>query len=190
MLKLIRRLIFIFALPILANAAGAKDEESIKGLRDAIVALSPSVNPEEAELISATAHTASRSLAHEYRITGPPAFQNFLIHIRLRQRGYCFDFARDIGSRLKELKPKTLVLHWGESFANTNQENNGLVVTARGQPFRNGIVLDAWRHGGRLYWRAVTEDRQNEWEENMRESALLQNERPTERKSQRTTVQR
>lgn len=190
MLKLIHRPIFVFALLILANVVCAKDEESIKGLRDAIVALSPSVNPEEAELISVTAHTTSRSLAHEYRITGPPAFQNFLIHIGLRQRGYCFDFARDIGARLKELKPKTLVLHWGESFANTRQENNGLVVTALGQPFRDGIVIDAWRHGGRLYWRSVTEDRQNEWEENRRESALLQNEGPTQRKSQRTTVQR
>jgi hypothetical protein len=188
--KLNHRLIFIFALLTLANVAWAKDEESIKGLRDAIVALSPSVNLEEAELISVTAHTASRSLAHEYRVTGPPAFQNFLIHIGLRQRGYCFDFARDIGARLKELKPKTLVLHWGESFANTNRENNGLVVTARGQAFRDGIVIDAWRHGGRLYWRSVTEDRQNEWEENMRESALLQNEKPSQRKSQRTTAQR
>ena len=190
MLKLIRRLIFVFALLILVNVACAKDEESIKRLRDAIVALSSSVNPEEAKLISVTAHTTSRSLAHEYRITGPPAFQNFLIHIGLRQRGYCFDFARDIGARLKELKPRTLALHWGESFANTNQENNGLVVTARGQPFRDGIVIDAWRHGGRLYWRSVTEDRQNEWEENMRESALLQVGGATQRQSQRTTVQR
>lgn len=190
MLKLIGRLSLILALVFLANAAEAKDEESIEGLRDALVTLAPSVNPGEAELISVTTHTTSRSLAHEYRITGPPAFQNFLIHMGLRQRGYCFDFVRDIGARLNELKPKTLTLHWGESFAGTRQENNGLVLTARGQPFSDGIVLDAWRHGGRLFWRSLTKDRQNKWKENMRLTASLQNYEPSQRKSQRTTVQR
>jgi hypothetical protein len=187
-IKTIRSLIFIFAFFVLEEAAEAKDEKSIEGLRDAIVALAPSVDSHEAELISLTAHTTSRSLAREYRIVGPPAFQNFLIHIGLRQHGYCFDFARDIGARLKELKAKTLALHWGESFAETEQENNGLVVTARGQPFRDGIVIDAWRHGGRLFWRSVSKDRQNEWKENLRETALLQDYGPTQPKPQARTA--
>ena len=189
MIVVIRSLIFIFAFLILVDTAEARDENSIEGFRDAIVALAPDVDPGEAELISVTAHTTSRSLAREYRFVGPPAFQNFLIHIGMRQRGFCFDFARDIGARLKELKPKTLVLHWGEAFAGTRQENNCLVVTARGQPFRDGIVIDGWRHGGRLFWRSVTKDRQNVWKEDMRETALLQDYGPRQRKPQRRTVQ-
>lgn len=189
MIQVVRSLIFIFAFLILEDAAEARDEKSIKGFRDAIVALAPSVDPREAELISITAHTTSRSLAREYRVVGPPIFQNFLIHIGVRQRGYCFDFARDIGARLKELKPRTLVLHWGESFAGTRQENNCLVITARGQPFRDGIVIDAWRHGGRLFWRSVSKDRQNVWKEDMRETALLQDYGPRQRKPQEGTAQ-
>jgi hypothetical protein len=178
----IRTLIFPFAFCILVNTATARDEKSIAGLRDAIAALAPEVNPVEAERVSITAHTTSRRLAREYRMVGPPAFQNFLIHVGVRERGFCFHWARDIGARLKELKLKTLVLHWGASFAGTQQENNCLVVTARGRPFRDGIIIDGWRHAGRLCWRSVRKDTQNEWKEDLAETALLQNHRPKEQK--------
>lgn len=178
--------ILIFALPV--EAAWAKDEESIKGLRDAIVALAPSVDPAEANLVSVTAHTTSRSLAREYRMVRPPDFHNFLIHIGVRQRGYCFHWARDIGARLKELKLKTLVLHWGAAFAGTERENNSLVVTARRQPFRDGVVIDGWRKAGRLWWSPVIKDKSNPWVEDMGETVWLQNHGPKERKPKRATT--
>jgi len=152
-----RTIVFIIAFGLCVSAVWARDEKSIKKLRDALVALAPDVDPAEAELLSATAHTASRSLAREYGVWSPN-FQNFLIHIGKRQRGWCGHYTRDIGERLKELKFKTLVLHWGAAFAATTDENNCLVVTARNQPFEDGIVLDGWRRGGRLFWCAVKKD--------------------------------
>ena len=105
------------------------------------MALARDVDPSEAELVSVTAHTASRSLAREYRVVWFSGFQNLLIHMGKRQRGYCAHYTRDIGERLKELQPKTLVLHWGAAFAGTIDENNCLVVTARSQPFEE-IIID------------------------------------------------
>jgi hypothetical protein len=190
MLEMIRSLSFILIFAIPVDAAWARDEESIKGLRDAIVALAPSVDPAEAYLVSVTAHTTSRTLAREYRMVRPPDFHNFLIHIGVRQRGYCFHWARDIGARLKELKLKTLVLHWGAAFAGTERENNCLVITARRQPFRDGIVLDGWRKAVRLWWSPVSKDTKYVWKEDLRETAWLQNYGPNNRKSKRTTAQR
>src|SRR2546421_5619115 len=152
---MIRTFVFIIAFGLCVSAVWAKDEKSIKKLRDALVALAPDVDPGEAEVLSVTAHTASRSLAREYGLLWSPIFQNFLIHMGKRQRGYCGHYARDIGERLKELRLKTLVLRWGAAFAGTMDENNGLVVTARNQPFADGIFMDGWRNGGGLYWRAV-----------------------------------
>lgn len=157
------RLVFIFVFAIGIGAAGAEDEESIKGLRAALVALAPSVDPGEADLFSVTVHTKSRSLAREYGVTGDPAFHNFLINTGQRKRGYCAHYARDIGTRLKELQFKTLVLHWGAYYPHTSDESNCLVVTARNQPFQDGIVIDGWRHGGRLFWCAVRKDFEYEW---------------------------
>ena len=155
---MIRRIFLILAFLALVAAASGKDERSIKNLSKALAALAPDVDPGEAELLSSTAHIVSRSLAREYRLAGFPIFQNFLIHMGKRERGYCGHYTRDIGERLKELKLKTLVLHWGAAFAGTIDENNCLVVTARNQPFENGIVLDGWRRGGRLFWCALKKD--------------------------------
>jgi hypothetical protein len=198
----IRPLVFIFAFAVCIGPAWARDERSIKDLGKALTALGPDVDPGEAELLSVTAHTTSRSLAREYRIVLNPEFQNFLINIGLRQRGYCAHFARDIGARLKTLKLKTLVLHWGAAFAGTSGEDNCLVVTARNQPFQDGIILDGWRRAGRLLWCAVREDHEYEveqhyghsgitaWKEDVHETAWLQDYRPSERKPKRTAAQR
>ncbi|PYK40391.1 MAG: hypothetical protein DME49_00625 [Verrucomicrobia bacterium] len=155
---MIRTVVFIIAFSLCVNAVWANDEKSIKKLRDALVALAPDVDPSEAELLSVTAHTASRNLAREYRIVWCPAFQNVLIHMGKRQRGYCGHYTRDIGERLKELNLKTLVLHWGGAYAGTMDENNCLVVTARNQPFEDGIVIDGWRRAGRLFWCPLKKD--------------------------------
>lgn len=155
---MIRSIFFIFAFLILVNVAEARDERSIKYLRNALVALAPDVDPGEAELLSVTAHTTARSLAREYRIVLNPEFQCFLVNIGVRKRGWCGHWTRDIGERLKELKFKTLVLHWGAAFAGTLDESNCLVVTARNQPFQDGIVIDGWRRGGRLFWCALKND--------------------------------
>ena len=155
---MIRTVIFIMTFSLCVSAVWARDERSIKKLQDALAALAPDVDLGEAELLSVTAHTVSRSLAREYGLVWSPIFQNVLIHMGKRERGYCGHYARDIGERLKELKLKTLVLHWGAAFAGTEDESNCLVVTAPNQPFQDGIVIDGWRKGGRLFWCALKKD--------------------------------
>ena len=155
---MIRTVVFIIVFSLCVSAVWARDERSIKKLRDALVALAPDVDPGEAELLSVTAHTTSRNLAREYGVVVGPIVQNTLINMGKRQRGYCGHYTRDIGERLKELKLKTLVLHWGEAFPGTTDESNCLVVTARNQLFQDGIVLDGWRRGGRLFWCALKRD--------------------------------
>ena len=185
----IRSLIFVSAFLLLADAATAGDAKSIKGFRDAIVALAPDVDPGEAELVSVTAHTTARNLAREWRVVPPCIFQNFLIHIGARQRGFCFHWAYGIGARLKELRLKTLVLHWGAAYAGGRLEHNCVVVTARGQPFRDGYIIDGWRNAGRLCWWPVKKD-DYPWKEDLGETAWLQNYGPSEQKPQNVTAQR
>ena len=187
---MIRSLIFIFAFLILADTASARDEKSIKAFREAIVGLAPDVDAGEAELVSVTAHTTSRHLAREYRVVGPSVFQNFLIHIGARQRGYCFQWARDIGARLKELRLKTVVLHWGAAYPGTRLEHNCVVVTARGQAFRDGYIIDGWRNAGRLCWWPVQKDSSYAWKEDLHETAWLQNYGSSKQQPPSATAQR
>ena len=140
-------------------AASAQDEKSIKELSAALVALSPrTVDAREAELLSETAHRASRECAREYGVTGDPAVHNFLINIGAKKKGICADYTHDIGARLREMRFETLVLHWGTAWEKESSENNALIVTARNQSFYDGIVLDGWRRAGRLFWCHVKDD--------------------------------
>lgn len=141
----------------------AEDEKSIADLRNALIALSPgSVDPNEAALLSETAHHTSRQLAQDYGMHGDPAFHNYLIRIGVKKKGICADYTHDIGARLREMRFKTLVLHWGTAWEKESDENNALIVTARNQSFFDGIVLDGWRRAGRLFWCHVKDDAEYE----------------------------
>src|SRR5213596_1595390 len=146
-----RTLFFVFAFLLVLSLAHAGDERSIKDLAKALTGLASDVDPAEALSLSATAHTTARRLKREYRVVLNPEFTVFLYNIGMRKRGWCGHWAQDIGAELKELKLKTLVLHWGEAYPNTTSENNALVVTAQNQRFEDGIILDGWRRAGRLF---------------------------------------
>jgi hypothetical protein len=170
-------LLFLLTLGVLLSTAEARDEKSIAGFRDAIVALSPTVDPAEAQLVSETAHHTARDLQKKWRVFPFAMVQNFLIHVGARDRGFCFHWAHGIGMELKKIPLRTLELHWAEAHANTHLEHNVVVVTARGQPFQTGYIIDGWRAAGRLLWWPVTKD-EYPWRENPAYTAWLVNAGP------------
>ena len=175
---LLRGLVLAAACLFLAGSARADDAKSIEGFTKAIIALGPDVDPAEAELVSVTAHTTARRLQKEWRVAPFALYQNFLIHVGKRQKGFCFDWAYGIGGALKELRLKTLVLHWGASHPGTRLEHNCIIVTARGQPFHDGYLIDGWRAAGKLLWWPVKKDEYS-WDEDPKYTAWLQDQRPS-----------
>ena len=134
-----------------------------------LVQLSPSVSPDEARRVAFTAYTTGRQLAVEWRMVWPPTVQSFLIKIGARKAGHCFQYANELLLRLDALKLRTLELHWAECDPGAFDEHNVIAVTARGQPFEQGILLDNWRHSGRLVWGPVKGAPPFRWEENQAE---------------------
>jgi hypothetical protein len=123
-----------------------------------LASLSPRVNREEAKLLADCAFATVSKLRREFRMFGTPIFNNFLIYHGLRKRGYCYQWSEDLLIALDKLKLTSLELHWGEHGPGTWRENNCIVVTAKGQPFRRGIMLECWRHLGHLYFGPVASD--------------------------------
>jgi len=123
-----------------------------------LASLSPRVNREEAKLLADCAFATVSKLRREYRMFGTPIFNNFLIYHGLRKRGYCYQWSEDLLLALDKLKLTSLELHWGEYDPGTWRENNCIVVTAKGQPFERGIMLECWRHLGHLYFGLVASD--------------------------------
>ena len=135
-------------------------------LRARLVALSPSVNPDEARRVAYIAYSTGLDLARKWQMVSSPTVQSFLINIGVKKGGYCYQFATELLLRLDAQKLKTLELHWAESDAGTDTEHNVIAVTARGQPFAQGIMLDNWRHSGHLLWGPLSGDPSHTWQEN------------------------
>ena len=136
-------------------------------LADELASLSSRVNREEARLLSECAYATVSKLRREYRMFGTPIFNNFLIYHGIRKRGYCYQWSEDLLIAIDALRLKSLELHWGEYDPGTWRENNCIVVTAKGQPFKRGIMLECWRHLGHLYFGPVASD----WETYVENSA-------------------
>ena len=136
----------------------AKESAKAEELANHLAKLSRRVDPNEAKLLSECAYATVARLRQEYRMFGTPIFNNFLVYHGLRKRGYCFQWSEDLLLALDTLKLRTLELHWGDTYRDTWHENNCLVVTAKGQPFERGMILECWRHFGHLRWNLVPSD--------------------------------
>ncbi len=134
------------------------DASNAEKLADELSSLSLRVNRDEAKVLADCAFVTVTKLRREYRMFGTPIFNNFLIYHGLRKRGYCYQWSEDLLIALDALRLKSLELHWGEYDPNTWRENNCIVVTAKGQPFNRGIMLECWRHLGHLYFGPVASD--------------------------------
>jgi len=157
-----------------AFATGPDDPE----LRGRILALGPNIDPDEARRIAEIAYTTGRDLKKEWRVVWPPGLQNFLVNTGKRKGGLCFQFAERLLWRLSAQNWNTVEFHWAESFETTASEHNVIVVTAKGQNFYQGIILDNWRYGGRLVWGPVVEDPFYQWHENKGQFQRVVSRRP------------
>ena len=154
----------------------AKEFAKAEELANHLAGLSRRVDPNEAKLLAECAYATVARLRQEYRMFGTPIFNNFLVYHGWRKRGYCYQWTEDLLLALDTLKLKTLELHWGDAYRDTWRENNCVVVTAKGQPFDHGMILECWRHFGHLRWNLVPSDQDpyfenTKWAEKVRARA-------------------
>jgi hypothetical protein len=136
------------------------DQDHIDELRSELLALGDGVSEEEATLLADKAIRHAEYLRQQYRMVRPIELHNVLVNLGLRKRGLCYQCAEDMYVCVRDLKLKTIDLHWGVAHkGDLWLEHSGVIVTAKGRPFSEGLVLDAWRHSGRLRWAWVDSDR-------------------------------
>jgi hypothetical protein len=132
----------------------------VASLQAELAALNRQANLPEARQVAETAIMYSYQLADEYRVVRPAVLHNVLIRVGLKDRGLCYHWAEDLLKQLDALDLKTYQLHWGVAHRGSElREHNSVVITASGQAFERGMVLDPWRNSGDLYWSRVKTDR-------------------------------
>jgi hypothetical protein len=140
------------------NSPTERAVESVS-LKAALVALPGSVDPVEAGRLARAAIDAVAELRHRYRPLRPPQLGNLAFHLGLRERALCFHWVEDLLHALRAVDAESFELHWGVAhFGSQLREHSALVVVPQGGSFDRGLVLDAWRHSGRLHWSRLDRD--------------------------------
>ena len=133
--------------------------DRILSLRQKLMALGPEVNPDDADDLAGTAVRYSEELAREYEMARPIEVHNVMVNMGLRKGGLCYQLADEMFVKLRDMNLYSFDLY--RAIADKDDiwhEHNTVVVTARGQPFETGVVLDPWRYAGKLRFIRVADD--------------------------------
>ncbi|CAA6803205.1 MAG: Unknown protein [uncultured Thiotrichaceae bacterium] len=137
-----------------------EQKKSISGLKQALLRLSPNVSEQEATILAHDSVVYSMVLANKYKLTYPPLWHNVLVNSKKRPRGLCYHWQRDLMTHFRKKKLQTFDLKEGVAYEKDYwREHNTMVVTAKGQSFDSGVVIDPWRNSGILAWAPVTNDK-------------------------------
>ena len=141
------------------------EQQRIAELTLAIRSLSDDIDPHEASLAARIALEYTRQLAQEYEISSSPITHNILVNVGAKPRGLCVDWTSDLLARLQQERFYSLQLHWGiANYATAFRiEHSTVIISARGDTLNQGLVLDPWRQGGRLFWAPTLQDPAYRW---------------------------
>lgn len=113
----------------------------------------------EADAIAKIVIEVLHDLSQRWRVGSSALLRNLMINIGAKSDGFCYHYVEALRDALARHGWKEFDLHWGVAWKGDFRENNSLVVTAKGEPFEEGLAIDAWRTAGRPYWTAVKGDR-------------------------------
>lgn len=153
------------------GACGASPEkmsaaDETEALAAMIRSMRPDVDPDEAARAAALAFSFTRELAISYQITDRPLVHNTKVNMGLKPRGLCWHWAEDIQNRLNAEGFETLEVKRAISEGRGIRiDHSTAVITAKGDPFDLGVVLDPWRQGGVLFYETVAKDKRYQWED-------------------------
>jgi hypothetical protein len=141
-----------------------KIQKKIHTLSELLIKNSPKIDKNEANDLSKNAIYYSMYLANEYEVTTTPLIHNTLIHLNIKKRGYCYDYANDLKKFLKKRAYKSFKIIKIVSSRNKYFEHNSLAITRDDISFEDSIILDAWRDAGDLYFSKIKDDTKYNWE--------------------------
>ncbi|NVK14524.1 MAG: hypothetical protein HWE35_10115 [Rhodobacteraceae bacterium] len=164
--------LILLAAAALAGCASAPSAtgNDVEELALALQSMDPQVDPAEARRAAEIAYSHSARLAEQYDVTTSPIIHNTLVNSGVKERGICVHYAEDMQARLNQENFRTLTML--RAIAEPKNEfridHSTAVIAAKGDGIYQGIVLDPWRYGGKLYWSATTEDPRYDWEPRMK----------------------
>ena len=135
------------------------------------------IDAKEAKRLSKEAIRYSQKLATRYKVSTPPLIHNFLVNVGMKERGLCYQWSDDLYAHLRSFHFRSIQFKpVGANIGKYWSEHNALVVLPKNDTaLEHGLLLDAWRKAGVLYFAPILKDPEYHW--NIREDrcAIYQN---------------
>jgi hypothetical protein len=140
-----------------------------KRLSRTLQGLDTNIPKEEADHLAWDIYHKAEELTERFELVSPPQFHNFLVNVGVREKGLCYHFSDALYIHLKSRGYEQFDFHLvGANIGKYWSEHNALVVVAKGCRseaciLNNGILIDAWRNSGEVYFAKLSEDRAYRW---------------------------
>lgn len=158
----------VMALTLTACTAKGPERGSaaqIAALAQSLRQMSPAVDPREADRAARISYQTAFALAQSYQITDHPLIHNSKVNAGTKPRGLCYHWAEDMQARLLAEEFRTLDVT--RAIANSDSllliDHSTAVLIPTGAALHEGVVVDPWRGGGKLFWAPVLQDRRYDW---------------------------
>ncbi|MDM5271350.1 hypothetical protein PGH07_04100 [Sulfurovum sp. zt1-1] len=131
--------------------------------------LGENISVQEADYLAWDIYHKSYELTEAFELVSPPQFHNFLVNVGIREKGLCYHFSDALYLYLKSQRYESFDFHLvGANIGEYWSEHNALVVVAKNCISEkciqnNGIVIDAWRNSGEVYYSRFNEDMHYHW---------------------------
>jgi hypothetical protein len=138
-------------------------QQKINTLSSMLSSLHPTVDRGEAYHLAYHSVMYSQKLADEYDVVPYPWINNTLVNMGIKKRGLCHQWTEDLLRFLVQQNYQSFDFHPVSANVGHLNEHNALVVSLKGYSFRKGVLLDAWRYSGDLYFISVEKDPSYKW---------------------------
>ena len=144
------------------NISTPSDNPKVIKLTNELVSLDSSIDANEAKDLARFSISYTKKLANSYGLVLSPNFQNFLINIGIKKKGYCYNYADDLGYALIKRGYKSFDIYRIIHKKGSIFEHNAIMITPH-YTTKKGVVLDGWRDAGRLFFARVKDDKEYRW---------------------------
>ena len=129
-------------------------------LTNMLTSMDKSIDKNEAKDLAVFSLRYTKELANSYGLVLSPNFQNFLINIGLKKKGYCYNYADDLGNALVKRGYKSFDIYRMIHKQGTMFEHNSVMITPH-YTTKKGVILDGWRNAGKLYFARLKDDKKS-----------------------------
>lgn len=169
MLRYFSLLLVAFSLFGCSVKSSSPAPSNVKRLSQTLQGLDANISLEEADYLAWDIYRKAEELTEKFELVSPPQFHNFLVNVGVREKGLCYHFSDALYIHLKSQGYEAFDFHLvGANIGKYWSEHNALVVVPKACRsekciLKSGILIDAWRDSGKVYYAKLSEDRAYHW---------------------------